>query len=264
MSSYLDGAAFDSLYARRGCTAEDIAGLRKRVYARELTIPLSLHHLEEILLDSRARPELKVAKTKLMLSMGNFRRMTKPCESLLRDDLLAAARSETPRLTIDANTQNILSEGLADLIETDGEELSEELVELLEAARAQRVKLLEQIREIAALTLPRLDSPAAQDECLAEFRARSFARWLGSADLAAPATTAIASRPAAAFIDLAATLSQLSNPAALDSLPHALAALASAGELVSADPVLMSAAQSTRLPIKISNLTAFLSGIRGS
>jgi hypothetical protein len=139
MAVYLDTNAYDHLYKKIGCTSADIANLRKKIYGRELSIPLSIHTLEEILLDRRARPELLVAKIKLTLSLGNFRRMVKPCNQLLTDDIRSYAKTgEATRAFLDANVQNVISEGIAELIETDGEELDDGMIAALEEARRRK------------------------------------------------------------------------------------------------------------------------------
>jgi len=139
MAAYLDTNVFDHLYKKVGCSGADIANLRKKIYGRELSIPRSIHTLEEILLDRRARPELLVAKIKLTLSLGNFRRMVKPCDQLLSDDIRAyAATGEAARPFIDANLQNVISDGIGELIESDGEELDDDLIAALEETRRQK------------------------------------------------------------------------------------------------------------------------------
>ena len=139
MAVYLDTSVFDHLYKKIGCTAADIANLRKQIYGRELSILLSIHTLEEILLDRKARPELLVARIKLTLSLGNFRRMVKPCDQLLIDDIRAYAEGgAAARPFIDTKLQNVMSEGIAALVESDGEELDEDMVAALETARSQR------------------------------------------------------------------------------------------------------------------------------
>lgn len=157
MAAYLDTNVFDHLYKKIGCTSADIANLRKKIYGRELSIPLSIHTLEEILLDRRARPELLVAKTKLTLSLGSFRRMVKPCDELLRDDIRSyAATGEAARPFIDANLQNIIADGIAELVETDGEERDEEMIAALEEAKRRKETVrasmkapLESLRQLA-------------------------------------------------------------------------------------------------------------------
>jgi hypothetical protein len=147
MAVYLDTNVFDHLYKKIGCTSVDIANLRKKIYGRELSLPLSIHTLEEILLDRRARPELLVAKVKLTLSLGNFRRMVKPCDQLLTDDIRAyAATGAADRPFIDANLQNIISDGIGELIETDGEELDEDMVALLREVRGRKERFRDLLR----------------------------------------------------------------------------------------------------------------------
>jgi hypothetical protein len=138
MIAYLDTNAFDHLYKKVGCTAADIANLRKKIYGRELSIRPSLHILSEILLDRRARPELMVARIKLTLSLVNFRRMVKACDQLLTDDIRGyAALGEASRPYISADLQNTISSGIAELVESDGEELDEEMIAALEVAAGQ-------------------------------------------------------------------------------------------------------------------------------
>ena len=157
MAAYLDTNVFDHLYKKVGCTSSDIANLRKKIYGRALSLPLSIHTLEEILLDRRARPELLVAKIKLTLSLGNFRRMVKPCDQLLADDIRAyAATGTADRPFIDANLQNIISDGIGELIETDGEELDEDLVAALEETKRRkenfRAAISAQLQSLRELT----------------------------------------------------------------------------------------------------------------
>ncbi|MGO9266003.1 MAG: hypothetical protein ACLQBA_14180 [Candidatus Binataceae bacterium] len=157
MAAYLDSNVFDHLYKKIGCTSTDIANLRKKIYGRELSLLLSIHTLEEILLDRRARPELMVAKTKLTLSLGNFRRMVKPCDQLLTDDIRShAATGAAARPFIDTDLQNVMTDGIAELVESDGEELDEEMIAALDNAkrrkegfRAAMKEQLEFIRELA-------------------------------------------------------------------------------------------------------------------
>jgi hypothetical protein len=151
MAVYFDTNVFDHLYKKIGCTSADIANLRKKIYGRELSIPLSIHTLDEILLERGARPERRVARTKLTLSLASFRRMVKPIDQLLTDDIRAyAATGEAARPFIDADLQNIISDGLTELIETDGEHLDEEMVEALDAARANEERFALRIQEVAA------------------------------------------------------------------------------------------------------------------
>ncbi len=157
MAAYLDSNVFDHLYKKIGCTSTDIANLRKKIYGRELSLLLSIHTLEEILLDRRARPELMVARTKLTLSLGNFRRMVKPCDQLLTDDIRShAATGAAARPFIDTDLQNVMTDGIAELVESDGEELDEEMIAALadakrrkESFRAEMRAQVECLRELA-------------------------------------------------------------------------------------------------------------------
>jgi hypothetical protein len=144
MIAYLDTSAFDHLYKKIGCTAADIANLRKKIYGRELSIRPSTHILADILLDRRARPELLVARIKLTLSLASFRQMVKPCAQLITDDVRSyATRGTADRPYITADLQNTISDGISELIETDGEELDQDMVAAFEAERSQPLRLQE-------------------------------------------------------------------------------------------------------------------------
>jgi len=139
MIAYLDTNVFDHLHKKIGCTSADIANLRKAIYGRQLSVPLSIHTLEEIMLVGKVRPEWMVAQVKLTLSIASFRRLVKPCDQLLADDIRAyAARGEADRPYLGADIQNVISAGISELVETDGEELDEEMVEALKEMRRRK------------------------------------------------------------------------------------------------------------------------------
>jgi hypothetical protein len=186
MAAYLDTNVFDHIYKKVGCNGADIANLRKKIYGRELSIPLSIHTLEEILLERGARPERLVAKIKLTLSLANFRRMVKPCDQLLSDDIRAyASTGEAARPFIDADLQNTISDGITELIETDGEDLDEEMVQALDATRSQKERFKLRIQQTQTET-GQLAATATQQvnfaqyfEMMAPTVARRFADRMG-------------------------------------------------------------------------------------
>jgi hypothetical protein len=157
MIAYLDTNVFDHLYKKIGCTGADIANLRKAIYGRQLSVPLSIHTLEEILLVDKTRPHWLVAQVKLTLSIASFRRLVKPCDQLLADDIRAyAARGEADRPYLGSDIQNVISAGISELVETDGEELDEEMMEALTETRQRKERFVlgmkrtqEQIRPAA-------------------------------------------------------------------------------------------------------------------
>jgi len=147
MIAYLDTNAFDHLYKKIGCTGADIANLRKAIYGRQLSVPLSIHTLEEILLVDKTRPHWLVAQVKLTLSIASFRRLVKPCDQLLADDIRAyATRGEADRPYLGADIQNVISAGISELVETDGEELDEEMMETLAETRQRKERFVLGIR----------------------------------------------------------------------------------------------------------------------
>ncbi|HJU27524.1 MAG TPA: hypothetical protein VJ718_00025 [Candidatus Binataceae bacterium] len=152
MIAYFDTAVFDSLYSKAGHTSADIANLRKAIYGRELSIRLSIHSLEEILIARKAPPQALAAQLKLTLSLANSRTMIKPCDQLLRDDIRAyAASGAADRPFLRGDLQNACAEGIAAVVESDGEEFEEEFAEVLEQTRRGK----ERVREVLAQTAAR-------------------------------------------------------------------------------------------------------------
>jgi hypothetical protein len=139
MIAYFDTQAFNRIYGKIGCTGADIANLRKAIYGRQLSIRPSLHTLEEILLGRKVSPQAYAAQIKLTLSLASARALIKPCHQLLLDDIRSyAARGEAERPFLHGDVQNIVADGIAALIESDGEDLDEDFVGVLEDARKQK------------------------------------------------------------------------------------------------------------------------------
>ncbi len=156
MIAYLDTNVFDYLYTKVGCTSADIADLRKAIYGRGLSISLGIHVLEEMLLNRRASPQELVARVKLTLSLASIRRMVKPCDQLLADDIRSyAANGAAARPFVDAQIQNAITQGIGELIESDGEEFSEEIVEALADTKRRKERFVlgmnATLREISSL-----------------------------------------------------------------------------------------------------------------
>lgn len=165
MVSYLATDAFDHLYRRVGCTAADIAALRKAIYGRALSIPLSLQTLEEIFLDSGATARMRSAQMRMLLSISSPRRLLKPADDLLMDDLHSFAAGGQAASPIQrGEVQNAISAGISALLESDGDEMDEDFVEALEAARRQRESLGAALAE-----LPGAGGPAAAEDGFDEY-----------------------------------------------------------------------------------------------
>ncbi|MBV8453065.1 MAG: hypothetical protein JOZ29_12455 [Deltaproteobacteria bacterium] len=157
--AYLDTDAFDHIYKKIGCTGADIANLRKAIYGRQLSIRLSIHTLEEILLGRKVSPQALAAQIKLTLSLASSRTLVKSCAQLLFDDICAyAARGEADRPFLRGDMQNAVADGIAALIESDGEELEEDFLAVLDQARQEKQQFfaaLEQVqREAEAISRP--------------------------------------------------------------------------------------------------------------
>lgn len=147
MIAYLDTNVFDRLYKKIGCTSADIAQLRKSVYGRGLSLPIGIHVLEELLLNRRDSPQELVARVKLTLSLASIRRMVKPCDQLIADDIRSyAATGQPDRPLVSAQIQNAITQGIAELIESDGEEFSEEIAVALEETRQRKERFLQSMR----------------------------------------------------------------------------------------------------------------------
>jgi len=151
--AYLDTNAFDHIYKKIGCTGTDIANLRKAIYGRQLSIRLSVHTLEEILLGRKVSPQALAAQIKLTLSLASSRTLVKSCDQLLLDDIRAyAAGGEADRPFLRGDMQNAVADGIAALIESDGEELEDDFVAVLDQSRQEKQHFfaaLEQARQEA-------------------------------------------------------------------------------------------------------------------
>ncbi|MEA2679425.1 MAG: hypothetical protein QOK03_1147 [Candidatus Binataceae bacterium] len=144
MIAYLDTNVFDHLYKKVRCTSADIADLRKAIYGRDLSIALGIHILEEMLLNRRASPQELVARVKLTLSLASIRRMVKPCDQLIGDDIRSYAANGAPaRPFVDVQIQNAITQGIAELIESDGEEFSEEIAEALADTKRRKERFVQ-------------------------------------------------------------------------------------------------------------------------
>jgi len=152
--AYFDTQVFDHVYKKIGCTSADIANLRKAIYGRELSIRLSVHTLEEILLGRKVSPQAFAAQIKLTLSLASSRTLIKPCGQLVLDDLRAyAARGEAERPFLQGDMQNAVADGIAALIESDGEEVEDDFLAVLDQARRDKqqfVAMLDHARQAAA------------------------------------------------------------------------------------------------------------------
>jgi hypothetical protein len=153
MIAYFDTEAFNRLYKKIGCSSADIANLRNTVYGRRLSIMLSIHALEEMLLGRKLPPQAFAAQIKLTLSIASSRTLIKMCSRLLLDDLHSYLNSTPPaRPFLRGEMQNVVAEGISSLIETDGEEMEDDFLSLLHQARRDKLRfyaMLERIREQA-------------------------------------------------------------------------------------------------------------------
>jgi hypothetical protein len=274
MIAYLDTNVFDHLYRKVGCTSADIADLRKAIYGRGLSITPGIHVLEEMLLNRRASPQELVARLKLTLSLASIRRMVKPCDQLLADDIRSYAANGTPaRPFVDVQIQNAITQGIAELIESDGEEFSDEIVEALADTKRRKERFVQgmnaTLREVSSsaetvpadilfddyfkLTAPRIAAAFAQRAgVLEDCRDRGIDGLLE-----------IRSVRSAIGIALSYSYRQSfeKTPALGDSIDylHAPAAAATAEVFVSADSHLRDALARVGLDnLRIMNLTEFL------
>jgi len=178
---YFDTSAFDHLYKRVNCTAADIANVRQAVYGGEISTPLSLHVLEELLLVRRSSPQSYSALLRMVLSIAPARTIVKPCPDIIRGDLrsyAAGGGAENPR--VHGPVQNIVAAGIAELIESDGEDWDDEFVAALEQIRGNREKFAERmlaIPEIVGDIAPHGEEPPTF-EALWSAGAAGITRWI--------------------------------------------------------------------------------------
>ncbi|HEX4209914.1 MAG TPA: hypothetical protein VHY56_05945 [Candidatus Binataceae bacterium] len=164
MIAYFDTAVFDRIYRKDGCGSADIAALRKAVYGRELTVQLSPHHLEEILLARKLTPQALSARLRQTLSLASLRSLLKPCEHLLIGDVRNyAAQGEAGNPFLHGPVQDDYSSGIAELIESDGEEFSEEFREALAKVRRQKINLTALFERIQAKFKAEVDLQRASE-----------------------------------------------------------------------------------------------------
>jgi hypothetical protein len=137
--AYFDTETFDHIYKKIGCTGVDIGNLRKAIYGRQLSVRLSIHTLEEILLGRKVSPQAFAAQIKLTLSLASSRTLVKACSRLLLDDIRSyLAKGEPERPFLPGHLQNAAADGISTLIESDGEEVEDDFVAVLDQARQEK------------------------------------------------------------------------------------------------------------------------------
>jgi hypothetical protein len=138
---YFDTQAFDHVYKKIGCTSADITNLRKAIYGRQLSIRLSIHTLEEILLGRKVSPQALAARIKLTLSLASSRTLVKGCSRLVLEDIRAySAKGEPERPFLPSDMQNAIADGISTLIESDGEEMENDFLALLDQMREEKLQ----------------------------------------------------------------------------------------------------------------------------
>jgi hypothetical protein len=279
MIAYLDTTVFDHLYRKVGCTSADIAELRKSVYGRDLSITLGIHVLEEMLLNRRASPQELVARVKLTLSLASIRRLVKPCDQLLADDIRSYAANGAPaRPFVDAQIQNAITHGISELIESDGEEFSEEIAEVLADTTRRRKRFAQSINATLNEILSSIETVGIPFDdyfkLIAPRMAAAFAQRAGvlegCCDRGIEGLLEIRSVRSACGIALSYSYDQSvkhRTPAMVDPIDYlqAPAAAATAEVFVSDDSRLRDALGRSALNnLRIMNLTEFLAAARTS
>ncbi len=256
MIAYLDFGAFDSLYRRDGCTAADVASLRKSVYGRNLALALSIHHLEEIVIARRVPPQALSAQIRFTLSFASLRYLLKPSADLLIDEIRSyAASGAAGSPFLHGPAADAISSGIGELIESDGEEIAEEFVAALELARARRADLA------AIVERARVASAAAADAERSVAAMRALAGAAGA--LAGCDQRGIEGLLGLRIVRMAAGIA--AAPPEPPLIDHAIAAAARAEIVVSADPRMREMV--TRLALDglaSSSLPEFIDSIRGA
>jgi hypothetical protein len=245
MIAYLDTATFDRLYRKDGCSSADIAALRKAVYGRELTVRLSPHHLEEILLSRKASPQALSAQLRQTLSLASLRQLLKPCEHLLIGDVRDyAVRGEPGNPFQHGPIQDDYSSGIAELIESDGEEFTEEFRDALVEVHRQKDSLTAFFEREQAKLEVEIDLQAASERSLVALWDAHAEGLAGAIAEAAGVLEPCRSRGLGGLIQIgtvrvavAMLLSKLDGtPPSFDGWHHAIGAAASGGVFVCCDP----------------------------
>jgi hypothetical protein len=180
MIAYFTTAVFDQLYRKDGCTSADVAALRKAIYGRELTVRLSPHHLAEILLARKAAPQALSAQIRQALSFASLRSLLKPCEQLLISDIRDyAAQGAAGNPFLHGPIQNDFSSGIAELIESDGEEITDEFREALENAHRQKMRIARLAEHLTDTVSAEIDAISAEQRSF-PILWRNFARLLAT------------------------------------------------------------------------------------
>jgi hypothetical protein len=244
MIAYFDTAAFDQIYRKDGCTSADIAALRKAVYGRELTVRLSPHHLEEILLARKASPQALSAQLRQALSIASLRSLLKPCEQLLISDVRDyAAHREASNPFLHGPIQDDYSSGIAELIESDGEEFTEEFRGALAELHRQKINLAALFERAQTKLEAEVDLQAERERSLvarwdahAEGLAGAIAEWAGVLELCRARGLGGLLQIGTVRVVVAMLLTKLGGaPPTFDGWHHAIGALASGGVFVCCD-----------------------------
>jgi hypothetical protein len=164
MIACLSSSAFGHLYRKIDCTAADIAGLRRAIYGRRVSIPLGLHNLEEMVLAPSASPQARAAQIRMLLSISSPRVLLKPCGQMIVDDMRAfASGSDSPGAFARGAIQNAVSTGISELLESDGEDLNEDFTAALDEVRRERGAFVSELAEFIAECAGRIAASAATD-----------------------------------------------------------------------------------------------------
>jgi hypothetical protein len=114
----------------------------------------SPHHLEEILLGRKVSPQALSAQIRQALSFASLRSLVKPCDHLVIGDVRDyAEHGAAGNPFMHGPIRDDISSGIGELIESDGEEFTDEFREVLSEAQRQKIKLaalLEHLRDTVA------------------------------------------------------------------------------------------------------------------
>lgn len=149
---YCDTNVFDRIHKRLGVTDSDLHALKAAAKKAHLSILLSVLNIEEVLAAIRADPTLAIRELWLILELADWRRILKPPDILVMDDVTAYAHGAVvPQPFLD--NDDPLRVGLQTLRNPTQRDI-DELMPLLDESREQREDFRSGMRAAREQVLP--------------------------------------------------------------------------------------------------------------
>jgi hypothetical protein len=158
--AYFDLNVFNHLYDKAsGVTEQDLNALRSAIKAEEISIPLSVHILDEMLPRSEPYTNLATKKIEFVLSLVDQQRIAKPADLLLYDDIRRYAHGQVPTDPFMGDPEiSEIQSNLRSLSYPSAEEVSEQLVDAHEVWK-QKEDFEIGIIQVRQQVLPKIKRP---------------------------------------------------------------------------------------------------------